>query len=52
MFSFTAILSRRRTSHLDAQWQLRTGFTFESAKVIQYIIGSVESAKLPGQPVS
>ena len=25
MFSFTAILSRRRTRHLDAQWQLRTG---------------------------
>ena len=25
MFSFTAISSRRRTRHLDAQWQLRTG---------------------------
>ena len=24
MFSFTAILSRRRTRRLDAQWQLRT----------------------------
>ena len=25
MFSFTALLSRRRTRYLDAQWQLRTG---------------------------
>ena len=28
MFSLTAILSRRRTRHLDAQWQFRTGLLY------------------------
>ena len=30
MFSFTAILSRRRTRHLGVQWQLRAGLLYNA----------------------
>ena len=34
MFSFTAILSRRRTRHLNAQWQFRTGLLIHAGSAV------------------
>ena len=46
MLSFTAILSRRRTRHLDAQWQLQTGLLIVNLSIVKYLPFVIYNSKV------